>query len=399
MQKSILFVFLDYPPKTGPGALRNYYLNHHFNKLGWKTKVLTISAEINSKTNTDENEVIRAFCKDSTKVFSIFGKYPKFIEIPDRWYLWILPALIKGYKECRKNHYDYIFTGFPSYSCTIVGTILSKLFKRPLVVDLRDPFRFRYDPTNMPAHAVYKWLEQFTFKQTSQLITTTPECAKFYQKLYPALDNKKTHVIYNGFASEFHENLQPLHQKSENLPFILLHSGVLYQIGRNPETLLKAINLLIKRKIIYKGNFMLRFRGANVWPTLTKQISELGLDDYIEFKDRISYAEAINEMRTVGANVLIQNNLFSLQIPSKLYDIIALKSSIIAITNENGALANEMKSLGLNYVSEDVNTTAELIIKLMRSESSPLSEKNLLMRDRFILNKSLSKTLSENLER
>lgn len=400
MTKSILFVFLDYPPKSGPGSNRNYYLKQHFNQLGWQTKVLTMEVLEDESDNSlsDDNDIIRAFSRDSTKVFSIAGKYPKVIEVPDRWYLWIVPALLRGYKQSKISNFDFIYAGFPAYSSTIVGIILSKILKKPLILDLRDPFRFRYDPHNMPMHWLYKWLEKCAIKQSKYLLTTTKSCADLYQKLYPKFLSSCIHVIPNGYAREFHQKLEETKQKKDASPFILLHSGVLYEIGRNPEVLLNAIKLLIERGSIKKGKFKLIFRGANTWPDLIKKIAELQLTDYIEFKSRISYFEAIQEMRNVDANVLIQNSLFNLQIPSKLYDILALKKPILAVTDEQGALAKEMDYLGLPYFSSSIEKTATILSNIINENQPTILDNKLLSRNRYTMNKKLSQFLSDVLK-
>jgi glycosyltransferase involved in cell wall biosynthesis len=323
MKKPILFISLDYPPKGGPGAKRNFYLKQHLSQLGWETKVLTISAtakQVDSSNITDDKDIIRAIGKDATEVFSIAGKYPKIIEIPDRWYLWIIPALIKGYKLCKKRNFDFIYAGFPTYSSVIVGLLLSKMLSKALVVDLRDPFRFRYDGINMPTHWLYKFIEKSMVNQASKILTTTPECAQYYKDLYPNFPKQNFHIIHNGYSQEFHQTIKKI-PNTKQVPFILLHSGILYKIGRNPEILLQAIKLLISQDVIKPGEFILRFRGANIWQSLKTQIIQLDLTHYIEFKGTISYPEAIAEMQSVDANVLIQNSLFNLQIPSKLYDI------------------------------------------------------------------------------
>jgi len=399
MTRSILFVFSDYPPKTGPGASRNFYLKQHFTELGWQNKVLTMTKLDKDSDNsfTDDKDVIRTFSKDATEVLSIAGKYPKIVEIPDRWYLWILPALLKGYKESIDIHFNYIYAGFPSYSSTIVGTLLSKITKSPLILDLRDPFRFRYDPHNMPAHWLYRWLEKKAIRQAKFLLTTTQACADYYQKIYPEFPNENIHVVHNGYAQEFHQTIDKSINYKNKSPFILLHSGILYRIGRNPEVLLKALHLLIQQGIIKAGQFKLRFRGANTWPALIQQIEKLKLTEYIEFKERITYVKAIEEMRSVDANLLIQNSLFNLQIPSKLYDILALKTPVLAVTDEQGALAKEMKHLNLPYFAHTIESIAKLLTQLINEEQPNLKDEVLLSRSRYTINKKLSKILNKAL--
>ena len=108
--------------------------------------------------------------------------------------------------------------------------------------------------------------------------------------------------------------------------------------------------------------------------------------------------KAIEEMSTVSANVLIQNSLFNLQIPSKLYDILALKKSLLAITDKQGALAKEMTHLSLPYFSSTVEETVILLRKLMAVAQIPLTNNSLSCRNRYSMNQKLSKTLNASLK-
>lgn len=369
MTKSILFVAIDYPPRPGPGANRNYYLHKHFSDSGWQSFVLAAKKSSHATLDDSFKEldgVLQAGGKDATKVLSLFGKYPKFIEIPDRWYLWILPAFLKGKKHLKNNSTSFIYASFPTYSSAIVGALLSKFTKVPLILDLRDPFRFRYDPDNVPAHWLYKLLERFVIKQTKILITTTNECTALYKALYPRLNKAKVFTIPNGFSADFHHSIRnSLNKKRRQEPFTLLHSGNLYQIGRDPSVLLLAIYQLVQLQIIKAGSFKLVFRGASPWLALEKQIEKLHLNEFIEFKPNLSYEESIQEMYSADVNLLIQNDIFNLQIPSKLYDLVAIEKPFIAITNETGALAKEMQRLKVGYYSEKESTLTEQIKRLL----------------------------------
>lgn len=247
-----------------------------------------------------------------------------------------------------------------------MGALLSKFTKVPLILDLRDPFRFRYDPDNVPAHWLYKLLERFVIKQTKILITTTNECAALYKALYPRLNKAKVFTIPNGFSADFHHSIRnSLNKKRGQEPFTLLHSGNLYQIGRDPSVLLLAIYQLVQLQIIKAGSFKLVFRGASPWLALEKQIEKLHLNEFIEFKPNLSYEESIQEMYSADVNLLIQNDIFNLQIPSKLYDLVAIEKPFIAITNETGALAKEMQRLKVGYYSEKESTLTEQIKRLL----------------------------------
>ena len=82
-----------------------------------------------------------------------------------------------------------------------------KLNYNYLVTDMRDPFRFRYDSKNMPAHWLYKLIEKPMVNQSYKILTTSPECATYYKNLYLNFPKQNIHVIYNGFSEKFHRSL------------------------------------------------------------------------------------------------------------------------------------------------------------------------------------------------
>lgn len=78
-------------------------------------------------------------------------------EIPDAQAGWIIPAVIRGWRLHRNEPFDVVLATGRPWSALVIGLLLSRLIRRPLVADFRDPwmtnpFRERYSP-------IKQWLE------------------------------------------------------------------------------------------------------------------------------------------------------------------------------------------------------------------------------------------------
>jgi len=398
MNKSLLFISIEYPPKAGPGACRNFFFCKDLADIGWKIDVLTIKEDsISSADNSFNNfetkaHIHRSTARDSTKTFSFFGKYPKFIEIPDRWFLWLFSAIPKGLSIIKKNSPDLIYVSYPSYTNLLVAVCLHKLTNKKLILELRDPFRYRYDGKNMPCHWLYRWIERASINSAHKVITTTTECANLYSKDYK--HKEPIACFKNGFVPEIHSHARVNVEPTNNPKFTLLHSGSLYHIGRNPLPILKAINILKKGKQITKDNFELVFRGSDSWPELTSIIGELNISELISFKPNIPYIDSITEMYQSSAIIIIQECIFNAQIPSKAYDSLATGKPIIAITPKKSSLCNELEKNGHYFNSENEVELANYIRTQIQCSSNIVS-RDYKQLTRHYINRDIAKFLNE----
>ncbi|ALO36441.1 hypothetical protein CMT41_18095 [Colwellia sp. MT41] len=400
MFKNLLVISTEYPPKLGPGACRNFFLCKDFTDNGWNVDVLTVKENSLSSVDYSFNyfnsnaKVHRTAARDSTKIFSILGKYPKFVEIPDRWLSWLFTAIPKGLRLIKKSRPDIIYVSYPNYTSLLVAICLHKLTKIKLVLELRDPFRYRYDGQNVPYHYLYRWIEKKAIQSASYVITTTEECLMLYKQCFPELHNKKTACFKNGFIIDAHTLARSQLPKTRNKKFTLLHSGSLYVIGRNPLPLLEAIQLLKSDGTITNQSFELIFRGCSPWSTLTQTINQMGLESLITFKESIDYIESIGEIYQCDLAIIIQEEIFNNQIPSKLYDIIKTKKPILALSPSSSALSKELIKFDRQEGVQSPQEIALLITTQMLNEPK-MKDQNLTHSDRSIINMNLANFLRD----
>lgn len=373
--KKILFITFDYPPSSAPGALRSKVICQTLVENDIAPIVLTSKSNklIEKRHSKSSIRVERVKSIDALKLLSIRGRSLSWFALPDRWWPWTITGYKKGLSIINTNNIGLIMVTIPTYSAGVMSLLLSKKSGLPLIVDLRDPFRFRYDPENVPAHFLFQWIERLLLTKAERVITTTKECAHYYSQLYPQIDPSRFVHIANGFDEDIFATLPSGSIKKEK-KFILLHSGTLYSIGRDPQALLFAISLLKKQKVICSTTFQLVVRGSPAWPNLEKHIKQLNLEKLVIFKEANSYNESLIEMKQASALVIIQGDIFKTQIPSKLYDYLACSKPILVMSKPEGATGKEAIKMGLKDVSDTPEILAVMLEKIIKGKGTIVTD-------------------------
>lgn len=375
--KKVLFISYDYPPSTPPGAQRAKVFCQTLLQNDIEPIVLTSS--LNAQKSCDEEaskysyRIERVKSVDALGILSIGGRSFSWFALPDRWWPWIITGYRKGLSLIKTNDIDLVMVTIPTYSAGVMAWLLSKRSGLPLIVDLRDPFRFRYDPGNVPAHFLYKFIESKIIEKAHKVITTTNECSSYYSKLYPHIEPSKFIHIANGFDEEKFSDV--VCERTEKVKkFTLLHSGTLYSIGRDPKPLLIAISLLKKKNIICSNTFQLVVRGSSAWPKLQRSLLELSIEDLVIFKEMTSYSASLVEMRKSNALVIIQGDMFKNQVPSKLYDCLACCRPILVTAKPKSATGLEAARLGISMVSDLPDDLVAMLEKIIKGQGKIMSD-------------------------
>jgi hypothetical protein len=289
---------------------------------------------------------------DSTAV-SRSQKFKDFVYdlcyFPDQAGPWIIPAFLKGRKLVRQNNLDVIFATGSPWSGLTTGYLISKATGKPLVVDFRDPW------VNNPFHQskgklLDRWgaaLEKkVVYHAAAVSLNTEPLMEEFLQR-YPDLDRDKFFVMPNGIDQRDFEQIKqeaPLEPDKNTLS--LCHAGFLYGV-RDPAPLLDALR---------KVNETLDGTGQRI---IFTQIGDVSLN----YDIRKTYADLIEKgvflleparpyqacLRLLAAADIVVNiqSGTKTQIPSKLYDYLAINRPILHLTPETGALGQLVKKYQL----------------------------------------------------
>lgn len=292
---------------------------------------------------------------------------------PDQAGPWILPASAYGKKLVKQNHIDVIFATGSPWSGLFVGYLISKATGKPLIVDFRDPW------TNNPFHqSKGALLDGWSVKMERKIVrhaaaislNTEPLMEEFLER-YPDVDRNRFFVMPNGYdLSDMDGVVTP--ETGAQTDFITLsHAGFLYGV-RDPAVLLEAIQAV--NALRQDGQHRLRFR----------QIGEIELayDIHSRFAGMLKdgsfvidpprpYQQCLGELLMADWVVNVQPATRS-QVPSKLYDYLALNKPILNITPKEGALGRIVAKyeLGMLFDFDELEPLKAALTELALTQKS-----------------------------
>lgn len=318
---------------------------------------------------------------------------------PDQAGPWIIPAAIRGTKIVRQHRIDAIFATGSPWSGLITGYLISRSTSRPLIVDFRDPWM------NNPFHQskgrlLDNWsarLERRVVRHASAVsLNTDPLRTEFIHR-YPDEPENKFFVMPNGFdASEFQDVVadpRPTDQRS----LLLCHAGFLYGV-RDPSVLLEAIRAANRQLADSGKRIVFRQIGdVNLGYDLKKRFADLLEDGSLILEPARPYKECLRALASADLVVNVQPGTRT-QIPSKLYDYLAINKPIINITSPDGALGTLVidKKLGDLVSFEEKKQLTELL-KAYAHDENLSSFSGYENRDEFEIS-HIAQTLAQRLQ-
>ena len=236
--------------------------------------------------------------------------------------------------------------------------------------------------------------EHRTVRLADTLIMNTPELLADFENHYDDLIDEKAVAITNGFDPADFADL-PGPDGKANGEIVICHTGTFYR-QRSPMPFLNALRDAIKSGELSK-RFRVRFIGGagDFAAEVDHFLTENNLDDAVEIVPPIPHRECLRE--TMRADVLlIVQPVTPVQIPAKIFEYIATKKPILAVSAE-GATANVVLENKLGWWAR-FDDTREITAKLVEIDRFFASNaKNCWPIDERVLERFNGKKLVEQL--
>lgn len=362
--KNILMIAYHFPPvRISSGIQRTlkfvtYLLDH-----GWQAQVLTVDPKAYERISNDQMQEIpkqvqvkRAFSFDTARHLSINGRYLSWMALPDRWVSWCFGGVISGLGLIRAFHPKVIWSTYPIATAHIIGLVLHRITGLPWVADFRDSMTEDGYPVNPTQRKCYRWIERQTVKHCSRAVFTTPGAIRMYAERYPDIPSSRWALIPNGYDEENFTRAeasdaykQALKDKPEQI--VLLHSGVLYPLERDPTQFFAAVLQLKQVGVIESGKIKIVLRATGHDELHLQAIAKFGLQDIVFIEQSVSYQAALIEMLTVDGLLVFQAANCNHQIPAKIYEYLRARRPILALTDPYGDTAQVMFDAGLESLA------------------------------------------------
>lgn len=287
---------------------------------------------------------------------------------PDQAGPWILPALFYGKKLVRKKGIDAIFATGSPWSGLFTGYLISKATGKPLIVDFRDPWM------NNPFHqSKGSLLDSWSIKMERAIVhhaaaislNTDPLMEEFIER-YPEVPQERFFVMPNGFDLSDIEGLPDSTENPSHKDYVTLcHAGFLYGV-RDPAILLDAIRKA--NALIEASSRKLRFRQigeVQLSYDIRNRYADMIVDGSLILDSARPYQACLSELTQADWVVNVQPATRS-QVPSKLYDYLAINKPILNITPKEGALGRIVAKyeLGLLFDFDELDALTEKLIEI-----------------------------------
>ena len=357
--RKVLLVAYHFPPVAGSsGVQRTLRLAQYLPEYGWKPVVLTVDPSayewIDDSSLTEipqDCEVIRTPCLDARKHLSVRGRYPRFVALPDRWASWRLWAVRRGLRLVRHHGIDALWSTYPIATAHQIGAAIARRSRKPWVADFRDPMAQDGYPRDTERWKSYKRIEAEAAARASMLTFASPSARETYVERYREVPDDKFHLVENGFDESSFDGLRPRSgaQPLTRTP-VLLHSGIVYPLERDPRALFAALGKLASQGRIMPGDFVLRFRAPVHDAMLEKLARAHRVESFVEIRPPIPYREALQEMFDADALVAMQGASCNEQIPAKVYEYLRARKPVLGLADPNGDTGRLLASTGFDFV-------------------------------------------------
>lgn len=388
----VLMVAFHFPPQRGSsGIQRTLKFTQHLPKLGWQPLVLSAHRRAYADSSDDQmgdvpgNVVVnRAFALDSARHLAVRGRYFRATALPDRWITWLFGAVPAGLKLIREHRPSVIWSTYPIPTAHLIAYCLKRFTGLPWIADMRDPMTEKNSPANPVVWRAYRWVEKLTVRNCTRLVFTTPGARAVYRARYPEIPESRFRLIENGYDEDDFlratANYKPA-TKPEGGPLVLLHSGIVYPLERDPTPMMDALGELRRQGLISPDTLRVVLRAAVHEDLLNSLIDKFGLRDLVVLEPHIPYRAALAEMLDADGLLVMQASHCNSQIPAKLYEYLRARRPILALTDPAGDTAATLRGAGVDTIArldnkEDIMQGVMRFITLLHKREAPLPPEN-----------------------
>lgn len=385
--KKVLIITYYWPPSGGAGVQRMLKFVKYFPEFKVEPLILTVDenkASYQLIDNSLKNDIptnIKIFKTSTFEPFgfykilgkkkeiphsgfanesnpSIFQKLMRFIRgnffIPDARVGWNQYAYKMAVKIIENETIDAVITSSPPHSTQLIGLKLKNKYKIKWIADLRDPWTDIYYYKQMYhtklAETIDKKYEKKVLENSDAIIVVSKNIKEIFKsKTETDIDNK-IHIIPNGYDEDDFDRVINF----ESDEFMITYTGTyadIYQI----DGFLNAFKKFILE--FQNSNIKLRFIGK-ISDTLPEKITNLKLNNYVEFNDYLPHKDSVKELLKSSALLLIIPKMEKNEgiLTGKLFEYLGSYKPIICLGPLNGDAAKIINQCNAGEVFDYENS-------------------------------------------
>jgi glycosyltransferase involved in cell wall biosynthesis len=375
--KRLLLIAYAYPPVGGAGVQRAAKFVKYLPAFGWVPSVLTVanpSVPLRDESLTadvSENVVIgRARTWEPSyavksnvlvgrkgeanrlghRMRRVLRRLASVVLQPDPQILWLPDAIRVGWGMLRATTYDAIMVSGPPFSSFLVGDVLARRSRLPLVLDYRDEWTLTSAyGENRSVDGISRWIQTLMQNRVTRaarvLLATTRQSAEALEVIRArAGSGARVSWIYNGYDPDDFPDIASrstsgtlqscsTHQHSKSSwVFRVVYVGTLWNLT-SVAPLVQAVCELAKRSAELAKRLELVFAGRRMEDQQRMLDSLQGLPCSVVLHPYLDHREAVELARSADALCLLMSDLpgAGRVVPAKLFEYLAARRPIIAI--------------------------------------------------------------------
>lgn len=386
MKTKFLYILDEFPPAGMQIGIRALELSKRLIKKEIYPIILTKKVQKNRMFN----KLLQKEIPSSLKIYRVHFfefKLKKILLLLDfffrfDFYLeWIPFAYYKAKKVIKKNKdITFIYAAGPPYYVHILGYLLKKKFKIPLVLEYSDPWSFNpyYDKGPILNTKINLFLERKTLLNSDLIISLSEVMNSFLKDKFPFIKNKKMFSIDQGI------NIEKIEKKTtNNTKIIFTFAGSIYG-KRNIIPLLKIISKLKNENFFKDLPFLIKIYGKYSRKNLEYIIDKLNINDLVYLGDLIPRKKVFSEILKSNLALHIGENLNYPTLSFKIWDYLRMRKKILYLGREDSYTAQFLKKFELgivipiNYLEKGKNILKNLLTDIKNKQFSNLIEEDVL---------------------
>jgi len=395
--RKVLVIAYFFPPYAGVGAHRSSQIVRNLREFGYEPIVLTTARGTFARdplrpVGEDEDSLkrvppdVKVYRSPAFQPFRLIGLLSRmklmwlyhWFARPDEKVTWCLPAIIKGLRIARRHKVDLIYS-LPAgaFSTAFVGVALKWLLRKPLIIDMQDPFTqwpMGVWPTRLHYH-LDRLIERIVLGAADSINMVWETYRDELIASQPSLASKRITWIHNGFDPEETERMRrEAGRPRRDDPGIMtvMHSGVFYDrwgkldpadrpsvlkrlyratIGRlrykpldvdyevhSPRLLMRAMSELKRERPEIGRNIRFNLTG-NSDPGIARLAKELDIEDQVNLLGFVSRREYLQQLFGAELRLLpmsrFRNGRKMGWLVLKMYDYLQTCAPILVLSDDS----------------------------------------------------------------
>ena len=361
--KKVLIITYYWPPGSGPGVQRFLKFSKYLRDFGWEPVILTVDngsyPSIDQSLEQDIPKGLYVYRSQSFEPFrwynllkgktsknasvgaiglqsrSFFQRLALYIRanffIPDARVGWNRFAIKKARTIFKEHDIDAIISTGPPHSSHLIADTLKKIYNKPWIADLRDPwttvFYNAYFPRTENTKKKDKELEDLVLKNADAVSVVS-------QGMYDEFSDRANDIslIYNGFDDADFKGLK----KVKNDKFTIAYIGN-FKPNQNAVLVWECLKELGDKNAQFKSDLNISLTG-NIDSSVVNSLQENGLKEQLSIEGFAAHHTAVERMLDASLLLFIipvseRNHLI---ITGKLFEYLATANPILAIGPTNG---------------------------------------------------------------